>query len=636
MSVLTSREREILKAFVVTLIPGDFDRNKLVDKIDNHVGHFSSDVRLSFRFVLSLFDYGAIFYRFRFRTFRGLDKKWRGRYLEAWHTSWLAGKRALWRFLGAIVYSNYYSIPSVAAAVGYTPKFHAPLPEPSFPHENAFVKPFGHDIKEECEVCVIGSGAGGAAIAKTLAEAGRKVIILEDGGFFRAEDFGQDAVSEVKLLYRNGGVTNTFGYPAILVPVGKCVGGTTIINSGTCFRTPPQVLKRWADEFGLHAWSPEKMERYFSEVEKELGVEPAERAMLKNNTNVFKRGIESLGYTGAPLQRNAPKCCGSGTCVFGCPTNAKRSANLNYVPDSLKAGAKLYCHCRVSRFLYSGSHADTVIARFRDPVSHERLGTLEIKARVIILACGTFYTPTLLMRSHVPNPSGMIGHNLTIHPAAQVLGVFDEEIKAWNEIPQGWYVDALSGEGITFEGIFLPPSYTASKILHVGEKHREVMENYNKLASFGIMVSDTSHGRILRMPGGRALTIYNLNRTDVKKFIKGLEIVTEAFFAAGAKRVLLPIHIMPEITREEGATKLRSKKIRAKDLDLQAFHPLGTCRMGANPKEAVCDPYGRFYGLDNVFIADGSIFPTSLGVNPMVTIMAAAMKIGEYVDREVL
>lgn len=637
MRILSKREREILQVFAETLIPGEpVAGSGLVDRVEDHIAHFSRDVRLSFRLILFFFEYSAVFYKLRLKRFTRMDEKWRERYLDAWHSSWLAAKRQIWRFLDAVVLMNYYTIPEVAAKIGYAPKFHAPAKEPEFPHENAFITPFDHDINEECEVCVIGSGAGGAVIARTLAEAGRKVVIIEDGGYYRSEDFGRDPVSEVKMMYRNGGLTNTFGYPAILVPVGKCVGGTTTINSGTCFRAPAHVLKRWADEFGLSGWSPERMERYFDEVERTVRVAPASWNVLRNNTQVFKRGIESLGYEGAPLRRYAPGCCGSGVCVFGCPTNAKQSMNISYIPLALKAGARMYAHCQASRFLYNGAHANTVIARFRDPYTGRRLATLEVKARVVVLAAGAFYTPILLMRSHVPNPSGMIGHNLSLHPAAEVIAVFDEEIRAWDEIPQGFGVDAMAGDGIMMEGIFLPPAYTASKILHVGERHRKVMENYNRLAGFGIMVSDTSRGRILRMPGGRALTIYNLNKADVAKFVKGLALASEAFFAAGAKSVLLPLHIMPEVTREEGAEKIRGAKIKAKDLDLQAFHPLGTCRMGANPKEAACDPYGRFYGLDNVFVADGSIFPTSLGVNPMVTIMAAAMKIGEYIDREVL
>lgn len=640
-TILSKRERKILQAFAETLIPVPsakltygIEDSRLIEKIEDHIGHFSNDVRLAFRAVLFLFDFGAVLYRFRFKTFCRMDSVWRSRYLEAWHNSSIAAKRALWRFLDAIVLMNYYSIPAVAEQVGYTPKFKPPLPEPQFPHENAFIAPFDHDLKEECDVCVIGSGAGGAAIAKTLAEAGRKVVILEEGGYFKAEDFGQDTISMTKLLYRNGGVINTFGWPAILVPVGCCVGGTTTINSGTCFRTPPHVLEKWANDFGLSTWTPERMEKSYEEVENVLQVAPA--TLLRNNTEAFKRGIEALGYKGAPLLRDAPECKGSGVCCFGCPTNAKRSTNISYIPLALKAGARLYAHCQVSRFLYDGNHANTVVARFRHPDTQERMATLEVKARVIVLACGTFHTPVLLKRSNVPNRSGQIGHNLTLHPAAKVMGIFDDEIRSWDEIPQGYYVDALSGEGIMLEGITLPPSYIASSILHTGVRHRELMEGFNNIATFGFMVSDTSHGRILSLPGGRPLTIYNVNKIDLPKYVKGISILAEAFFKAGAKSAILPIHPMPEITREEGVEKFLKRKIKTKDLDLQAFHPLGTCRMGADPAHAVCDTHGRFYGLDNVFIADGSIFPTSLGVNPMLTIMAAAVKIGGYIDREVL
>ncbi|MBI2341334.1 MAG: GMC family oxidoreductase [Deltaproteobacteria bacterium] len=643
MNILSKREREILEAFAETLIPLPSSKltysiadSKLADKIEDHIRYFSKDVRLSFRIIIFLFDYGAFFYRLKCRTFRKMDALLKSRYLEAWHKSKWAPKRALWRFLDAIVYINYYSIPHVAAQVGYTPKFKPPKPSPEFKHENAFITPFDHDIREECDVCVIGSGAGGAVIAKTLAEAGRKVVILEEGGYYRVEDFGQDALSETKLMYRNGGIINTFGWPAILVPVGRCVGGTTTINSGTCFRTPPNVLEKWVNEFGLSTWNPERMERYYDSVEKTLGVERAADDVLKKNAAVIKNGLRSLGYEGKPLMRNAPGCRGSGVCCFGCPTNAKQSTQLSYIPQALNAGAKLYAHCQASRFLYKGAHADTVIARFRHPDTHERLATLEVKARVIILACGTLHTPVLLMRSHVPNRSGQIGHNLTLHPAAKVMGLFGDEIKGWDEIPQSLYMDALAGEGITLMGAFLPPGYVASTILHTGERHRNIMERYNNLASFGLLISDTCHGRILRMPGNRPLAVYNVGKKDLAKYVKGISLLAELFFKAGAESVLLPIHTIPELTSEDGVKTIYAQKIKAKDLDLQAFHPLGTCRMGADPAKAVADPHGRFYGLDNVFIADGSIFPTALGVNPMLTIMAAAAKIGDYVDREVL
>jgi len=643
MSNLSNRERRILEAFAETLIPLPSEKIthsisavKLVDKIDDHLGYFSKDERVSFRLILLLFDISAVFYRLRFKTFLSMEQETRERYLEAWHNTRWAPKKALWRFLDAITYTNFYSIPAVCDQIGYSPKFKTARQEPQFPHENSFISPREKDVKDECDVCVIGSGAGGAVVAKILAEVGRKVIILEEGGFFREEDFGQDVLTMTKLLYRNGGIINTFGWPAILVPVGRCVGGTTTINSGTCFRTPAKVLKKWSDEFGLSSWVPEKMERYFANIEKELNVEPAKWDVLGNNTRTFERGMKELGFSGQPISRNAPDCCGSGVCSFGCPTGAKKSMNLSYIPKALSAGARLYCHCQASRVLYDKTHVKTVIARFRDPYTRERMSTLEVKAKVVVFACGAFHTPVLLMRSHVPNPSGQIGHNLSLHPAAKVMGVFGEEIKGWNEIPQGYFVDALHDEGIMFEGIFLPPAYTASTILHTGVRHRELMEGYNNIATFGLMVSDESRGRILRLPGNRPLTIYNLQKKDVLRFKKGISIIAEAFFKAGAESVLLPLHTVPELFRKDGTKKIAERKIKAKDLDLQAFHPLGTCRMGADPDHAVCDQYGRFYGLDNLFLADGSIFPTSLGVNPMITIMAAAAKIAGYIDREVL
>jgi choline dehydrogenase-like flavoprotein len=169
------------------------------------------------------------------------------------------------------------------------------FPQPSFPHENMFIAPLDHDVKESVDVCVIGSGAGGAVMAKELAEAGHSVVIVEEGGHFTAEDFGQDVVTMTKLLYRNGGINNTFGWPAILVPVGKCVGGTTTINSGTCLRTPQHVFKRWVHEFGLSNWTHERVAPHFEKVEQTIGVEESDDAARKRNAEVFSVGLRNLG-----------------------------------------------------------------------------------------------------------------------------------------------------------------------------------------------------------------------------------------------------------------------------------------------------------------------------------------------------
>jgi len=244
--------------------------------------------------------------------------------------------------------------------------------------------------------------------------------------------------------------------------------------------------------------------------------------------------------------------------------------------------------------------------------------------------------PLLLSKSGIPNPSGQRGRNLTLHPATKMHAVFDREVRGWEGIPQGFYSDVLSDEGVVFEGVFLSPSFAASTILMGGDKHRKVMEGYRHLACFGFLVNDTTKGRVVRGPGDSPYAWYTINRRDLPKFKKGYHLLAEAFFAAGATKVYPGICTLPEITREQGAEAIDKLRLRNKDLDLQAFHPLGTCRMGADPREAVVDSWGRVYGMDNLFIADGSIFPTSLGVNPMVTIMAAATKIAEYIHREAL
>ena len=226
--------------------------------------------------------------------------------------------------------------------------------------------------------------------------------------------------------------------------------------------------------------------------------------------------------------------------------------------------------------------------------------------------------------------------NLTLHPATKVIALMDEEVRGWKGIPQGLGSNVLMEEGIKLEGVFLPPAYTTGPLLIAGQEHREIMENYNRLAAFGMIVSDTPRGRIVRGPEGQPIIFYSLNRSDVDKFQRGITYLVESVFAAGAKKVFPGLYPMPVVTRSQGAGAIAHLKLKNKDLDLYGFHPLGTCRMGADPREAVLDSTGRVYGLDNLFVADGSIFPTALGVNPQTTIMAAALKISDHINREYL
>lgn len=641
--ILTNYERRIIEAIAATIIPnphGPFTKSvtdvNIADKVADHLTYLTLDSRLTYRLFLFVMDIGAIFYRLRLKTFTRLKREHRVQYLKAWHKTFLAPKRLISRFIEAIINMNYYSTPEVGAECGYAPLFKKPQPQPEFPHERLHAWPLEGEHDISVDVCVIGSGAGGASAAAELASKGNSVVIIEEGGYFTVENYGKDVVSMTKMLYRDGGVIATFGWPNILLPEGKCVGGTTTINSGTCFRCPDSVLERWDYEFGLSQWRPDKMKAYFDRVERAIGVFTPGEGLLGKNTEVFKRGLKAMGLKGEVIPRNAIGCDGSGVCCFGCPTNAKKSVDLNFIPTALENGAHLYAHARAERLLFSKGKADGVVVSFIHPETKKKIGRLNVRARAVLIACGTLHTPVLLKNSGLPDTSGAIGRNLTLHPAAKVVALFDEEVCASQGIPQGYGLNTLDADGIKLEQIFTPPAYVASSLMMHGVEHSEVMANYNKLAAFGLIVSDTSHGRIFSLPGNRAVIWYSINKHDLPKYIRGIAYLTDIFFAAGAKKVFPCIHRLSSITREEGSEKLYKKKIKPKDLDLQAFHPLGTCRMGADPREAAVDPNGRLYGMDNVFVADGSIFPTSLGVNPQVTIMAAGMKIAEHMDRELL
>lgn len=640
--MMLSRSHRIIEAFAEAVLDvpgGKFTHSVaqvgLAKRVDEQLQVVSRDSRILFNIILHAFEWLAPLYRLNGRPFSRMPLLMRRRLVVRWRGAHWSVRRMMRRYLEAIIISNYYSIPEVATQCGYTPKFQSPRPAPELQADRVEFAPSG-DRNEVVDVCIVGSGAGGAVAAHTLASMGYSVLMLEEGNYFSQKDYGQDVSTMTRKMYRYAGMVHTVGYPAIIVPVGRCVGGTTEINSGTCFRAANKTFERWAREFGLANWSPDRMVGHYEDVERMLHVAPASQEVLGRNSQIFAEGARKLGLTAKPLVRNVTECRGSGVCAFGCPTNAKQSMALTYIPAALKAGARLYAATQVSHIEFRHGHATGVVAYFEDPATGERRGKLTVEAKTIILACGTFHTPVLLRRSGVPDPSRVIGRHLTLHPATKMLAMFPEEVKGWHEIPQGMYVDDLAAEGIVFEGIFMPPAYTASSFLLNGPSHREVMERYNHLACFGMMVSDTSSGRILRMPNGHALALYNLNKPDVQRFVRGIGMLADIFFAAGATKVFPGLHTVPVLTREQGAAPIYQGRIHAKDLELQAFHPLGTCRMGADPKESVVDPQCRFYGFDNLFIADGSIFPTSLGVNPQLTIMAASQKIAGYIGRECL
>lgn len=487
----------------------------------------------------------------------------------------------------------------------------------------------------EAEVCVIGAGAGGAVVAAELAEQGLSVVVVEEGHWHDPDSFTARPPQMLAQLYRDGGQTMTLGAPPILLPLGSGLGGTTLVNSGTCFRTPPRVLERWAREFGLQL-DESSLRPFFERVERALSVSEVTPELAGGNAAVARRGAERLGWSHGYLRRNARGCVGSGVCAFGCPTSAKQHTGITYVPRAERAGARIVTGARVERVLVergatqpggrawrgtsSSMHSTQPIeprpATATGVSARMTSGTrLEVRAPTVIVAAGTIHTPLLLERSDIGGTSGQLGHNLSLHPATAVFARMEETVDMAKGVPQSFYVDEFADQGIVFEGVAGPPAYAAMSLPLTGARHAEAMADYRRLAQCGVMVSDSSRGSI-HSAGGRPLIRYDLTDPDLRRFRVGLARMRELFEAAGAREVYLPL--------PDGVSPQRA---RLRDLKLMAFHPLGSARADARPTHGVVDGDLQVHGTRGVYVADGSVVPSSLGVNPQMTIMALATRL---------
>jgi choline dehydrogenase-like flavoprotein len=472
----------------------------------------------------------------------------------------------------------------------------------------------------EADFCIVGAGGGGAVAAAELAEGGASVVVLEQGPRHDADDFTAHPPQMLARLYRDAGQTMTIGSPPILLPLGQGLGGTTLVNSGTCFRTPANVLERWREEYGLEIDRP-AIDACFDRVEHSLSVAEVTPELAGANAAVVRRGAERLGWSHGYLRRNARGCVGSGVCVFGCPTSAKQHTGITYIPRAERAGARILTGADVRELSRERGRVSGAVARMSDG------SRLEVRASEVVLACGAIHTPLLLARNRIAGGSGQLGRNLSLHPATAAFALMGEDVNMARGVPQSFYVDEFAGEGLIFETVAGPPAYAAMSLPLRGERHTRAMASYARLAQLGLMVSDSSRGSVHSL-GGRPVIRYSLDAADLARIRIGLQRIEQLFQAAGASEVYLPLPpgVAPGVAR-------------ARDLRLMAFHPLGTARADARPTHGVTDGRLAVHGLRGLRIADGSVVPSALGVNPQLTIMALATRLafellGRPVPRE--
>jgi long-chain-alcohol oxidase len=626
---LSEGARASLDAICDTFVPGE---NGLPSATDIHVpdvilgamgANPSADVRDGFAGLIEGWDAG----------FASLPTEERERALLAWCDSEDVMQRAAFQALRKLTMVMYYTVPwqgegrnPIDEAIGY-PGPHGKLPDA--PKKTIEPLEIAEDTELECDVAVVGSGAGGGTAAAVLAKAGLDVVVVEAGGYFSEEDFDGAELDGYARLYLGGGGVPTPDQSIGLL-AGFCLGGGTTVNYTWCFRPPDHVLDDWQDRFGLSEWAGVDFDESLDAVWDRIGVNP-ENSMPSLRDERFREGLAKLGWDSQVMQRNAIGCrediCGQ--CHYGCPLGAKQSTTKTWLQDAYDAGARIVVNAPVEKVLIEGGEARGVEATTAD--GHR----LTVRARAVAAAAGAINTPALLVRSGLDNPN--VGKNLMIHPVLLVWAMFEQEVLPWTGVFGSTFCDEFldmgEGYGVKYMHASAHPSDLAVFAPWRGASdHAELMQSLRYTGGFGILQRGRCAGEVVVGKDGLPAPVWSLSDFDRDVMRKGLDGMSQILEAGGARRIYTSHAGWISYDPANGG---REQMLKAADdygwgpaqVTLGSFHLMGTAHMGSDPATTVCDPTGEVWDARNLFVVDGAVLPTALGVNPMITIEAAAHKI---------
>jgi choline dehydrogenase-like flavoprotein len=487
------------------------------------------------------------------------------------------------------------------------------------------------DLLLEPDVVVIGSGPGGAIAAAMLSAAGRQVVVLEEGGWYESREFDPSEPVAYQRLFQDSASRATDDL-AIVILQGRGAGGGSTVNWMTSLRTPPSTLHHWRSRRGVEGIDEAALAPHFDTIERRLNVHPAEPGDVSRNNRVLLDGAARLGIPTIHLPRNTRDCTNLGLCTMGCPIDAKMSAQQTYLADAVANGTTIYADVRVVRLERRGNEIVRVHGELVDRETKQPRGVrVIVQPKEVFLAAGALNSPALLLRSGIE--SAMTGKRTWLHPVVAMTALFDEPIEAWSGSPQSIAVDASLDRGERM-GFFLeaPPLYPILAALAApwfGERHASLMQQLRNICGLiGLTVDgfDESErgGTVSVERSGRMRFRYEFTPRLREAANEAMKMIAHIQLAAGA-RTVMSLHSEPVvITNERDLAAIDDAPFGPGRLSVFTAHQMGGCAMGEDRRSSVTNSQGRHHDVRNLTICDGSLFPTSLGVNPMLSIYALA------------
>lgn len=488
------------------------------------------------------------------------------------------------------------------------------------------------DLSIRCDVCIVGSGPGGAVSAAVLQAAGKKVVVVEEGGYFTEERFRMLEADAYVHLYQEGAQRVTKDLSVALYQ-GRAVGGSSVVNWTTCFRLRQRVHDHWRTEHGVDGFSAADLEPHYQAVESRLGVEKVARQQLNRNNALLLAGCEKLGFHADTLSRNVRGCGQTGYCGLGCPLGAKQSMRKTYLADALNSGATVISRARADRFERQGNRIVSLDATLLDALGRQPTGArLRVEADRFIVAAGAIGSPALLLRSGI-DVGGLVGGRTFIHPTVALVGHHSERVDPYYGAPQTvaseHFIDRGAEVGFLIEAAPLHPSFFATGISDYGVAHRQKMDKLPYTQAVIAIHADGFHddvqgGQVGLSLGGQPQLDYTPEPRVRRAFVESHKQVARILLAAGAEQVFTSHEPAVHLRSIDEVEKLDRPSYAPNALFVGSAHLMGGCRMGKRGSAVVDDERLQVFGQDNLHVIDGSVFPTSLAVNPQLTIYALA------------